>query len=305
MSLSWWVGFNIFIIGMLVLDLVVFNRKEHVIKMKEALSWTAVWITLALVFNLWVYYAYGQEKALEFFTGYLIEKSLSIDNIFVFLMIFYYFRVPKIYQHKVLFWGVLGAIIMRTIFIVAGVSLIQMFHWTIYVFGFFLVLVGIKMLLQKDKEIDPENNPVIKLFRKIMPVTDTYEKDKFFIKKEGKYYATTLFIVLVVIETTDVIFAVDSIPAVLAITQDVFIVYTSNIFAILGLRALYFVLAEVMHLFHYLVYGLSCILVFVGIKMLISDFYKIDTLPALLVIAIVILVSITASIIFKKKEEKR
>ncbi|OGF44737.1 MAG: hypothetical protein A2536_09320 [Candidatus Firestonebacteria bacterium RIFOXYD2_FULL_39_29] len=305
MSLSWWVGFNIFIIGMLVLDLVVFNRKEHVIKMKEALSWTAVWITLALVFNLWVYYAYGQEKALEFFTGYLIEKSLSIDNIFVFLMIFSYFRVPKIYQHKVLFWGVLGAIIMRTIFIVAGVSLIQMFHWTIYVFGFFLVLVGIKMLLQKDKEIDPENNPVIKLFRKIMPVTDTYEKDKFFIKKEGKYYATTLFIVLVVIETTDVIFAVDSIPAVLAITQDVFIVYTSNIFAILGLRALYFVLAEVMHLFHYLVYGLSCILVFVGIKMLISDFYKIDTLPALLVIAIVILVSITASIIFKKKEEKR
>ncbi|MBI4722974.1 MAG: TerC family protein, partial [Candidatus Stahlbacteria bacterium] len=278
MPIIWWIGFNVFVIGLLVIDLLVFNRKAHEIKMKEALLWCAVWISLALLFNLWVYYSFGHEKALEFLSAYLIEKSLSVDNLFVFLMIFTYFRVPSIYQHKVLFLGILGAIIMRTIFIFAGVALLHKFHWVIYVFGLFLIFIGIKMALQKEKqEIHPEKNPVLKLFRKIMPVTDSYEADKFIVRKMGKYFATPLLVVLVVIETTDVIFAVDSIPAVLAISRDVFIVYTSNIFAILGLRALFFVLAKIMKMFHYLNYGLSAILVFVGVKMFISHIYKINT----------------------------
>ena len=304
MPIIWWIGFNIFIIGMLVIDLSVFNRKAHEIKMKEALLWCAVWISLALLFNLWVYYSFGSQKALEFLSAYLIEKSLSVDNLFVFLMIFAYFRVPSIYQHKVLFWGVVGAIIMRTIFIFAGVALLQMFHWLIYVFGLFLIFIGIKMALQKEKqEIHPEKNPVLKLFRKLIPVTDSYEDDKFIVRNEGKYLATPLLVVLVVIETTDIVFAVDSIPAVLAISRDVFIVYTSNIFAILGLRALFFVLAKIMKMFYYLNYGLSAILVFVGIKMFISHIYKINTLIALTVIVIILLFSILASVFTRKNQE--
>ncbi len=297
-----WIAFNIFVLAMLALDLGVFHRKAHVVKIKEALAWSAFWIALALLFNLVVYFWRGPETALEFLTGYLIEKSLSLDNLFVFLLIFSYFRVPPLYQHKILFWGILGALIMRAVFILTGITLIQEFHWVIYIFGGFLILSGIKMGLQKDKEIHPERNPVLRLFRRFMPVTDSYKDNKFFIKRAGRYLATPLFVVLLVIETTDVIFAVDSIPAILAITQDPFIVYTSNVFAILGLRALYFALAGLMRLFHYLHYGLSAILVFVGIKMLLADIYKIPVAIALGVVAGILLISVIASIIRPRKE---
>ena len=260
---------------MLALDLGVFHRKAHEVQIKEALGWTAFWITLALLFNLGIYFWRGPEPALEFLTGYLIEKALSVDNIFVFLLIFSYFDVPLLYQHKVLFWGILGALIMRALFIVMGITLIQKVHWVIYIFGGFLILTGIKIALQKEKEIRPERNPVLRIFREFMPVSERYENGKFFLKKEGRYLATPLFIVLLVVETTDIVFAVDSIPAILAITLDSFIVYTSNVFAILGLRALYFALAGLMQLFHRLHYGLAAILVFVGIKMLLADIYKI------------------------------
>ena len=297
-----WVFFNIFVLAMLALDLGVFHRKAHVIKIKEALAWSAFWITLALLFNLGIYFWRGPETALEFLTGYLIEKSLSLDNLFVFLLIFSYFRVPSLYQHKALFWGIVGALIMRAAFIFTGITLVQKFHWVIYIFGAFLILSGIKMGLQKGKEIHPERNPVLRLFRRFMPVTDGYEDSKFFIKRAGRYLATPLFIVLLVVETTDVIFAVDSIPAILAITLDPFIVYTSNVFAILGLRALYFALAGLMRLFHYLHYGLSAILVFVGVKMLLVDVYKIPVAIALGVVASILLISVIASIIRPRKE---
>jgi tellurite resistance protein TerC len=232
----------------------------------------------------------------------LLEKSLSVDNIFVFIMIFAYFRVPALYQHKVLFWGILGALIMRAIFIAAGVTLIQQFHWVIYIFGAFLVLTGIKMATQKDKEIHPEKNPVLKLFRRFMPVTERYEDSRFFVKKGRRWFATPLFVVLLVVETTDVIFAVDSIPAILAITIDPFIVYTSNVFAILGLRALYFALAGIMQLFHYLAYGLAAILVFVGIKMLLADIYKLPIAVALGVVAGILLISVVASLLRPRRD---
>ncbi len=287
---------------MLVLDLGVFHRKAHVVKIKEALGWTALWITLALFFNLGIYFWRGSETALEFLTGYLIEKALSVDNIFVFLLIFSYFDVPLLYQHKVLFWGILGALIMRAIFIVMGITLIQKVHWVIYIFGGFLILTGIKIALQKDKEIRPERNPVLRIFRRFMPVSDRYENGKFFIRKEGRYFATPLFIVLLVVETTDIVFAVDSIPAILAITLDPFIVYTSNVFAILGLRALYFALAGMMQLFQYLHYGLSAILIFVGVKMLLAAVWKIPIGIALGVVAGILLISVIASIIQPRKK---
>lgn len=292
-----WIGFNIFVLAMLALDLGVFHRKAHEVKVKEALWWSAVWIALAMLFNAGIYVFRGEQAALEFLTGYLLEKSLSVDNIFVFIMIFAYFRVPALYQHKVLFWGILGALIMRAIFIAAGVTLIQQFHWVIYIFGAFLVLTGIKMAAQKDKEVHPEKNPVLKLFRRFMPVTEHYEGSSFFIKKGRRWFATPLFVVLLVVETTDVIFAVDSIPAILAITIDPFIVYTSNVFAILGLRALYFALAGIMQLFHYLAYGLAAILVFVGIKMLMADIYKFPIAVALGVVAGILLISVVASLL--------
>ncbi|MCX8010885.1 MAG: TerC/Alx family metal homeostasis membrane protein, partial [Ignavibacteria bacterium] len=227
-----WIGFNIFVILMLVLDLGVFHRKSHKIEIKEALIWSGVWIALALLFNLGIYFFEGKVKALEFLTGYLIEKSLSVDNIFVFIMVFAFFAVPQEYQHKVLFWGILGALVMRAIFIFAGVALIQRFHFIIYIFGGFLILTGIKMALQKDKEIHPERNPVLKLFKRYFSVTNYFVQDKFFVKIDGRTLATPLFVVLIFIETTDLIFAVDSNPAILAITRDPFIVYTSNVFAI-------------------------------------------------------------------------
>ncbi len=297
-----WIGFNVFVLAMLALDLGVFHRKAHEIKIKEALLWSAVWILLALAFNTGIYLWRGQEAALEFLTGYLLEKSLSVDNIFVFIMIFAYFRVPALYQHKVLFWGILGALIMRAIFIATGATLIQHFHWVIYIFGAFLILTGIKMAMQKDKEIHPGKNPVLKLFRRFMPVTERYEGSSFFVRKGRRWFATPLVIVLLVVETTDVIFAVDSIPAILAITVDPFIVYTSNVFAILGLRALYFALAGIMQLFHYLGYGLAAILVFVGIKMLMTDFYKLPIAVALGVVAGILLISVVASLLRPRRQ---
>jgi tellurite resistance protein TerC len=296
-----WIGFNLFVILMLALDLGVFHRKAHVIKIKEALLWSGFWIALALLFNLGIYFWRGPETALEFLTGYLIEKSLSVDNLFVFLLIFTYFDVPPLYQHKVLFWGILGALIMRAIFIAAGITLMQTFHWIVYLFGGFLIFTGIKLALHKEREIHPERNPVVRLFRRLMPVSDQYEGDKFILRKGKGYVFTPLFIVLLLIETTDVIFAVDSIPAILAITLDPFIVYTSNVFAILGLRALYFALAGMMQLFHHLHYGLSAILVLVGIKMLLADIYKIPTGIALGLIAAILLTSIVASVLRPRK----
>ena len=300
-----WVGFNAFVLVMLALDLGVFHRKAHAVKIKEALLLSAFWISLALIFNVVVYFWKGPDKALEFLTGYLIEESLSVDNLFVFLMIFSYFNVPARYQHTVLFWGILGAIIMRAIFIFAGVALINKFHWIIYIFGIFLIFTGIRLALQKEREIHPEKNPVLRLFRLFMPVTKDYVEGKFFVKEAGKYFATPLFIVLLVVETTDVMFALDSIPAILAITSDPFIVYTSNVFAILGLRAIYFALAGIMQLFRYLSYGLALILVFVGVKMLISGFVHIPVEIALGVVVGVLLISVLASIIKKPKAEDK
>ena len=291
-----WVAFNLFVLVMLAVDLGVVHRRSHEVKLTEALVWSGVWIALALLFNLGVYYWYGPQPALEFLTGYLLEKSLSVDNIFfVFLLLFSYFRVPPVYQHKVLFWGILGALVMRAIFIVAGISLLQRLHWIIYVFGALLILTGIKMVTEEDKEIHPEKNPVLKLFRRLVPVTEHYQGDRFLVKQGGRYAATPLFLVLLMVETTDIIFAVDSIPAILAITADPLTVYTSNVFAILGLRALYFALAGVIRRFHYLHYGLSAILVFVGLKMLLTDVYKFPIAVALGVIASILLIAIAAS----------
>jgi tellurite resistance protein TerC len=291
-----WVGFNAVVVVLLVLDLVVFHRHSHVIKVKEALLWSAFWIALALVFNVGLYFTMDADHALKFFTGYVLEKSLSVDNLFVFLLIFSYFKVPAQYQHNVLFWGILGALVMRAIFIFCGVALLHHFHWVIYVFGAFLVFTGFKLVFEKEKEVDPSKNPVLKLFRRFMPVTAGYEGDRFFVRHAGRLHATPLFIVLLVVETTDVVFAVDSIPAILAITTDSFIVYTSNVFAILGLRALYFALAGLMGMFRYLHYGLGAILAFVGVKMLIADFYKIPIGLALGVIAGILALTILVSL---------
>ncbi len=298
-----WAGFLLFVLLMLALDLGVFHRKSHEVKIREALIWSAVWISLALLFNVGVYFLMGKEKAIEFLTGYVIEKSLSVDNLFVFIMVFSYFNVDTKYQHKVLFWGILGALVMRAIFIFAGVALIQQFHWIIYIFGAFLIFTGIKMLAQKDEKIEPEKNPLVRLFKRFFPVTDTMHGDRFFVKINAKTVATPLFIVLLIIEFTDLIFAVDSIPAILAISTDTFIIFTSNVFAILGLRALYFALAGIAKLFYYLKYSLSAILVFVGVKMVIAGFFKIPVMYSLLVIVSILTLSILASVIFPKTEK--
>ena len=298
-----WTCFIGFVLVMLALDLGVFHRKSHEIKIKEALIWSAVWISLALAFNYGIYVFMGKEKAIEFLTGYVIEKSLSIDNLFVFIMLFTYFNVNTKYQHKVLFWGILGALVMRAIFIFAGVALINKFHWIIYVFGVLLVFTGIKMLFHKDEKIDPDKNPLVRLFKKFFPVTDKEHGGKFFVKMNGRTFATPLFIVLLIVEFTDLIFAVDSIPAILAITNDTFIIFTSNVFAILGLRALYFALAGITKYFYYIKYGLSAILVFVGIKMTIVDFYKIPILYSLFTIATILFISVLVSLAFPKKTD--
>ena len=292
-----WIAFNGFVLAMLALDLGVFHRTSHEVKLREALVWSAVWVALALAFNALIWSRYGQQRALEFLTGYLIEKSLSVDNIFVFVLIFTYFQVPAKYQHKVLFWGILGALLMRAAFIAAGVTLIQRFHWIIYVFGGFLVVTGIRMAVQQDKAIHPERNPVLRLAKRLMPVSASYDGDRFFTMQGGRRAATPLFVALLLVETTDLIFAVDSIPAILAITQDPFIVYTSNVFAILGLRSLYFALAGVVQMFHYLSIGLAGVLVFVGGKMLLVDVVKVPTALSLGVIAAILGVSVVASVL--------
>ncbi len=286
---------------MLVLDLGVFHRRAHTVKFREALAWSAAWIALAAIFAVIIFFWHGRTSALEFVTGYVIELSLSVDNLFVFLLIFRFFQVPAIHQHKVLFWGILGALIMRAIFIAAGVSLIQRFHWIIYVFGAFLVYSGIKLFFQDEAEIHPEKNPVLRLFRRWVPVTKDYVDNKFFVRSPG-LYATPLFVVLLVVETTDLLFAVDSIPAILAITRDAFIVYTSNVFAILGLRSMYFALAGMMEMFRYLHYGLSLVLVFVGAKMLLSHYFEIPTHLALAAVAGVLAISVVASMANPKRK---
>src|SRR5262245_43182669 len=296
-----WVLFTGFILGMLALDLGVFHRDAHVVTKKEAAVWSIVWITLALAFNAGIYYMSGPERALEFLTGYLIEYSLSVDNIFVFILIFSYFAVPESYRHRVLFWGILGALIMRGVFIIVGAALLHRFHWIIYLFGAFLVFTGIKMLVKEETEVHPEDNAFIKLLRRIMPITENYEGQRFFVFREGKRFATPLLVVLLTVESTDLIFAVDSVPAIFAVTKDPFIVYTSNVFAILGLRALYFLLAGVMDLFCYLRYGLGFVLSFVGTKMLLADVYKIPIGISLGVIATALALSIVISLLFPRK----
>ena len=296
-----WIVFNIFVLGMLTLDLGVFHRKAHAVSLKEAGIWSCIWIGLALVFNFGIYSVWGEEKALEFLTGYIIEKSLSVDNLFVFLMIFQYFNTPAEYQHRILFWGIVGALIMRAIFIVTGSALLANFHWMIYVFGGFLIVTGIKMFLQGDDKIEPEKNPVVRMFQRLMPVTHRYHGQDFFVSRDGKRHATLMMVVLIVVETTDVIFAVDSIPAIFAITTDPFIVYTSNVFAILGLRALYFMLAGVMEMFVYLKVGLSVVLVFVGVKMMLVDVYKIPIGASLGVIGGILLLSVLASLMSQRR----
>jgi tellurite resistance protein TerC len=302
-SLWLWAGFNLFILAMLALDLGVFHRKSHEVSIREATVWSAVWITLALIFNAGLWFFRGSEPALQFFTGYLIEKSLSVDNIFVIALIFSYFAVPSIYQHRVLFWGILGALVMRAVFILAGAALLAKFHWVIYVFGAFLILTGIKMALHRNAEMHPENNPVLRLVRRLVPVTHEYRESHFFVREKGVLMATPLFLVLVLVETTDLIFAVDSIPAIFAVTEDPFIVYTSNVFAILGLRSLYFVLAGVIQKFVYLKLGLAGVLVFVGAKMALVDVYKIPSAVSLGVIATILAVSVIASLRRSRREE--
>jgi tellurite resistance protein TerC len=299
-----WTGFIFFIIGMLVLDMLVLQKKNREISIKEAILWTLFWIVLSLIFNVGIYFYMGFNYALEFLTGYLIEKALSIDNIFVFIIIFTYFDIPAKYQHKVLFWGILGAIVMRAAFIFAGVALIKELHWVVYILGAFLVYIGVRMAVKKEKEIHPEKNPVLRAFNELFPVATGYKGEKFFLKKAGRITATPLIIVLIVIETTDIVFAIDSIPAILSITVHPFIVFTSNVFAILGLRALYFAISGVMRLFAYLHFGLSAILVFVGVKMLITDFYKIPVSIALIVVGGILTVSIILSLLLPPPKER-
>lgn len=299
---SFWIIFNVSILTLLTLDLFVFNKGNKVVTTKSALLWSAFWVGLAMCFNVFVYFWKGQEAAELFFTGYVIEESLSVDNLFVFMLIFSYFRVPAEYQRKVLFWGIIGALVLRGLFIVLGIELIERFDWLLYVLGFFLMYTGIKMLFSSDDdEIDPENNIILKLTNKFIRVTKTYEGDKFFIRKEGVLYATPLFIVVLIVESTDVVFAVDSIPTILGITTDTFIVYTSNVFALLGLRSLYFALSSVMKLFHYINYGLAVILSFVGVKLLIHHWYEINHQFALLFVISVLALSVLASWLFPKK----
>lgn len=300
-----WIFFNVFILIMIVLDLGVFHRKSKEIGVKDALMWTSVWIVLAFCFNVFIYYQLGEEKAYEFFTGYLIEKSLSVDNIFVMILIFSFFNVPTAYQHKVLFWGILGALVMRVCFILVGVELIHKFHWLVYIFGAFLIYTGSKFFTQSDVKIDLEKNTMVRLARKWFRFTPNFEGDNFFVRKDGVLWATPLLIVVLVIEATDLVFAVDSIPAILSISDDAFIVYTSNVFAILGLRSLYFVLSGFEKYFAYLKYGLAVILIFVGLKMCLADFYKVPIEISLTFIITTLALSIMASLALQARSAEK
>jgi tellurite resistance protein TerC len=299
-----WIGFNIFILLFLVLDLGVFHKKARQVSVKEALVWTCFWIGMAFVFNVFVYYYFGNDKAFEFFTGYLIEKSLSVDNVFVFIMIFSYFNVPASAQHKVLFWGIIGALVMRVIFILVGVELIHQFHWLIYIFGAFLIFTGFKFITQEEIQINPDKNPVVKLIRKIFRVTPEFRGNNFFVTINKKLWATPLFVTVILIEVSDLVFAVDSIPAILAISDDSFIVYTSNVFAILGLRSLYFALAGIEKYFKNLKYGLAVILIFVGTKMCIADFYKIPIEISLSFIVVTLSIATLTSMVQQQDKSK-
>lgn len=306
MPLWAWIGFFVFITAMLALDLGVFQRDAHEVKMKEALVWCGVWFTLAMVFNAIIWYWRGSELGQQFLASYLIELCLSVDNVFVFILVFAYFKVPSRWQHRVLFWGIIGAVLMRAVFILVGVSVIQRFSWVLYIFGAFLIYTGIKMAIpSKGEEVHPENNPVVKLFRRFYPVAPHNDHGHFFTRHEGKRMATPLFIVLLVVETTDVVFALDSIPAVLAITSDGFVALTSNIFAILGLRSLYFALSGIMQLFRYLKIGLAMILVFIGVKMLIAPWLHVTTTVSLAVIASVLTMSVLLSWLIKETPNTR
>lgn len=299
-----WLAFTVFVVALLLLDLLVFNRQAHEIKMREALGWSVFWVVLSLCFNLLVYRTMGHQAGMQWLTGYLVEKALSVDNLFVFLLIFSYFKVPVQYQHRILFWGVLGALLLRAVFILAGAALLARFHFLMYPLGAFLVYTGIRMgVSSSDPEIDPENNPVVRFLSRHLPITRQLEGGKFFVRKDGLRFATPLFVVLVMVETTDVVFAADSIPAILAITRNTFIVFTSNVFALLGLRAMYFALASMMRLFHHLHYGLSLILVFIGAKILLESVVTIPMPVALGVVGGLLVMSVLASLIWPKHEQ--
>src|SRR5438270_5959281 len=299
MPIGFWIAFNAAILLLLVFDLAVLNRGQRVIAFKRALLMSAFWIGLAVAFAVFVHQWMGPPKALEFVTGYLLEEALSVDNLFVFILLFSYFKVPPEQEKTVLFWGIIGALIMRGLFIYAGVTLVQRFHWILYLFGVFLIYTGIQLMLERDKEKDPSGNPVLKFARRFLPLSGSYEGGKFFIRSGGKLFFTPLFLVLLVVETTDILFAVDSIPAILAITRDSFIVYTSNVFAILGLRSLYFALSGMLKLFHYLNYGLSVVLMFIGAKMLLPEKYHVPTWAALAVVAGVRVVFVLVAVVFR------
>ena len=301
-----WVGFTVFVLGMLALDLGVFNRRAHVLQPREAALWSLTWVTLATLFGVGDYLRMGPEPGLQFAAGYLVELALSVDNLFVFILLFSYFRVPQELQHRVLFWGILGALIMRAVMIAAGAALLDRFHWIVFVFGAFLVITGVRMAFQKEMEIDPEHNPMLRLVRRLLPVTTGFRGQHFFVRETpdtsapgtpARLFATPLFIVLVLVETTDLVFAVDSIPAIFGVTTDPFLVYTSNVFAILGLRSLYFLLAGVMGKFHYLRFGLAAVLTFVGVKMLLSEVVHVPTAVSLGVIATLLGGSVVASVL--------
>ncbi|MGI4738274.1 MAG: TerC family protein [Janthinobacterium lividum] len=306
-----WILFNLLVIGLLLLDLLVLNRRAHAIKLREALGWSAFWVTLSLTFNYFVYRTMGHEAGMQWLTGYLIEKALSVDNLFVFLLIFTYFKVPAEYQHRILFWGVLGALVLRGIFIVAGAALLAKFHFLLYILGVFLMYTGARMAFSGggDPEIDPDNNPIVRFLSRHLPITRQFDGGKFFTQREGVRFATPLLVVLVMIETTDVIFAADSIPAILAVSRDTFVVYTSNVFALLGLRALYFALASLMRLFHYLNYGLAFILIFIGGKLLAEDFLRerfnleLPMPVSLGIVGLLLLGSVGASLLWPKQEK--
>jgi tellurite resistance protein TerC len=291
-----WIAFALLLVIMFILDLGVFSRGSHEIKFREAIVWTLVWVSLAFAFNVWIYFYLGPTKALEFFTGYVIEESLSVDNLFVFIMIFTFFKMGKAHQPKILKWGIIGALVMRGIFIFAGIGLLERFHWMVYIFGGLLVFTGIKMAFGKEERIEPEKNLLVRLVGRFFPVSADARCHRFFIREKGRIAVTPLFLTLLVVESSDVIFAMDSIPAILAVTRDPFIVYTSNIFAIMGLRSLYYLLANVMEMFVYLKAGISFILAFVGVKMLIADYYPIPIHISLMVIVFVLAIAVITSV---------
>ncbi len=304
MSIWWWVGFNAVVLFLLVVDLGIFHRDAHEVKPKEAAIWSVVWISLAMLFNVFVYFNFGSQAGVEFFTAYLIEKSLSVDNLFVFVLIFGYFSVPARYQHRILFWGIIGALIMRAVLIYFGSLLISEFHWVLYVFGAFLIYTGVRMAFEKESNIEVEANPVIKLVRRWFPVTNVYHGQHFFIRENARLMATPMLVVLALIESTDLVFALDSIPATFAVTREPFIIYTSNILAILGLRSLYFLLANVVDKFHLLKYGLASVLAFIGTKMVLEDVLHINNFVSLGVVALMLTIAVVASLVWPAKPEE-